>query len=375
MSHTQIILFGITGDLSRRKLLPALEAIVATGHHELEIIGVTRQSIHASELLKNFPSLQRVTRLFQMSLVEPEDYLRLHAEAERSAAVSRVVYLSVPPGAAGDIAEFLADAGFTSEKDKILFEKPFGYDMKSADELLRRTAARYDESRVYRIDHYMAKEVARTLLALRQDAARHHHAWSRDTVARVEVVAHETIGVEGRAAFYEQTGAIRDVLQGHLLQLLSLVLMSPPADTDALPAARLAALEQLRLVATQDVVKRQYPGYREEVTSPHSQVETYAQLTLYSQDARWSGVPLVLETGKKMPTKKTCVRVIYLDGTVDEFDETEIVFAADTELKDAYEHVLLSAIEGERSIFIGANEVRESWRIVEPAFDAPTHIV
>jgi len=370
---TTLVIFGITGDLSRRKLLPALQAIVKAGREDISIVGVSRRDVDVKDLLADYPELIDYTSVYTMDLSVPESYVDLKENLMTLTGGRRLYYLAVPPGAATDITDHLGAAGLNTPDDAVLFEKPFGFDSESAEDMIRRTHKYYDEEQLYRIDHYMAKEVAREIIRLRKNADGHHHHWSNKTVSRVEIVAHETIGVESRAVFYEQAGAIRDVIQGHLMQLLSLVLMRPPTSLEGLPAARREALEQLLPLRRDDVVKAQYDGYREEVGAPNSKTETYAKLTLFSDDPAWAGVPFVLETGKRMPEKRTIVRIVYRDGSEDIFDESQIVYEQDTRLKDAYEHVLIAAIDGERAIFTTSEEVLASWRVIAGAVSY-THI-
>lgn len=365
---TQLIIFGITGDLAQRKLLPALSSIIKDGHEDLSIIGVSRQNVSSADVLTRYPELEPHASVFTMSLADPAEYHRLAAHlGPLEKNTQRLYYLSVPPGVAADIADFLGKAGLSSSREKILFEKPFGYDLQSAEEFIERTGRYYSEEQIFRIDHYMAKEVARELLRLRTNADTRHHHWSTGSVAGVEIIAHETLGVEGRAAFYEQTGAIRDVIQGHLMQLLSLVLMKPPRQEDGLSSARLAALNQIIPVLPENAETAQYEGYRDEVASPNSTTETYAKLKLFSADPAWKDVPLILETGKRMPSKQTLIRITYRDGGDDIFDES--LLAGVGFGKDAYEHVLLDAIAGRRDIFTTSDEVLASWRVLEPLFE------
>ncbi len=362
---TQLVIFGITGDLSRRKLLPALESIVQAGE-SLDIIGVSRRNVEVSELFEANTALAQRTTIVTMDLASKMDYEKLAAHLGPVGDNSqRLYYLSVPPGAAATIADFLGAAGLNSPHEKVLFEKPFGFDLESAKEFIARTARYYDESQIFRIDHYMAKEVAQEVIRVRSDAANHHHSWGAETVERVEVVAHESIGVGSRGIFYDQTGAIRDVIQGHLMQLLSLVLMDPSTIvSENLPTARLHALQRLKPVKQESVHTAQYEGYLEDIGQSHSSTETYAKMTLYSDDPRWAQVPLVLETGKKMPEKRTYIRVIYKDGSEDVFDEATVCYGDERCLNRAYEHVLLSAISNERAIFTTSEEVLESWRVL-----------
>ncbi|HJM04444.1 MAG TPA: hypothetical protein QF549_02300 [Candidatus Saccharimonadaceae bacterium] len=365
--HTKLIIFGITGDLSRRKLLPALSDIVKSGQCQpLSIIGVSRRDVDVADVLgEHAETLASITRMAQVDVAKLEDYHQLRDQVSLQQDEQAVIYLSVPPGAAADVADFLGEAGLNGPNVKLLFEKPFGYDAQSAHDFIQRTRRYFDDGQLYRIDHYMAKEVAMALLELRSDAASHHHQWSSASVERVKVLASETLGVEDRAQFYEQTGALRDVVQGHLLQLLSLVLMEPVAtdELSLLPAKRLAALASLHPVDPSTSVRAQYADYDEEVGNPGSQTETFVSLDLASTDARWKNVPIRLTTGKRLSEKKTAVTIEYTDGTKDVFIEGEVKSSLD-QLRDAYERVLVEAINGNKHIFTTSPEIIRAWEIL-----------
>ena len=361
--NTQLVIFGITGDLSRRKLLPALDAIITSGT-SLSIIGVSRREVDTATLLASHRSLVPHTTSFTMDLATLGDYKKLKTHLESTNADQTLFYLSVPPGAAAGIVDFLGEAGMTTPHYKILFEKPFGYDLASAKEFIERTARYFDESQLYRIDHYMAKEVSMDILRLRKNAENRHHHWDNRSVKEVRVVATESIGIEGRAQFYEQTGALRDFIQGHLLQVLSLVLIESPG-SQSLPIERLRALSQLEPARPDLAVRGQYKGYQEEVENPGSRVETFAALEFESADPRWEGVPLRLITGKALHAKRSYVEVLYADGTQDIFEETHGEPGAGKPL-DAYERVLTEAIAGNDDIFTTSDEVIRSWELVAP---------
>lgn len=366
MGQTTVVLFGITGDLSRRKLLPVLQSIMTKQEiPAVRVLGVSRRPLTVEELLQETLGNATLAPRFSahtMDVADANEYQKLKTILGSSDPV--VIYLAVPPGAAAQIVDFLGEAGITTPNIKILFEKPFGYDLVSAQDFIGRTARFFSEEQLYRIDHYMAKDVALRLLALRSDAANHHHAWDRTSVAAVEVIASETIGVEGRGEFYEQTGALRDVVQGHLMQLLSLVLLRMPSNfvMTKLPQYRVTALHQLRVADSTKAWRGQYDGYAEEVSNLGSTTETFVRLELESDDERWQGVPLTLITGKALDQKRTQVIVTYHDGTRDVFDEDEL--RRDPAQPDAYERVIVEAIESRRNIFTSSEEVIESWRVL-----------
>lgn len=362
---TQLVIFGITGDLAGRKLLPALDSIIKTGNYDdLSIIGVSRREVSVNDIVGEYPTLTPRTDLFTMNLAEVGDYTKLKAFLEAQEADQTLFYLSVPPGAAADIVDFLGEAGLNSARYKVLFEKPFGYDLASAEEFIARTGRYFAEDQIYRIDHYMAKEIAAEVLRVRRDAENHHHTWGNNSIKRVSVVATEKIGIEGRAEFYQQTGALRDFVQGHLMQLLSLVLIDKPG-TRSLPEERLAALELIQPADPRKAIRAQYEGYSNEVGQPNTTVETFVGLELESRDPSWQGVTLQLVTGKSLSEKRSYIEIEYVDGMKDVFEEGKIVPENGRTL-DAYERLLLAAIASEKDIFTTSSEVLRSWQIVAP---------
>lgn len=364
---TKLIIFGMTGDLSQRKLLPALRDIVGTGEYEeLSIIGVSRRDVTVEEILGEAKELSDRTSVFKMDLAEAGDYRRLSDSIDLTENEQALFYLSVPPSAAADIVDFLGQAGLNTPNVKILFEKPFGFDLDTATEFLERTGRYFKEEQLYRIDHYMAKEVTQHILKLRSNAESHHHDWGFLTVKSIDIVASEKIGVEGRGLFYEQTGALRDFIQGHLLQLLSLVLMG--MGDEPLAERRLKALEQLEPADPAAAYRAQYEGYQEEVENPGSLTETFASLELRSSHQRWHDVPIRLITGKNLNEKRSYIEVTYKDGTSDVFEEGKIT--VEGRLKDAYERVLVDAIAGRKDIFTTGPEVLRAWEIVAPVQEA-----
>ena len=365
---TKLIIFGITGDLSQRKLVPVLEQVVQDVA-DIEIIGVSRRQVEVASVVTE--PLVPLTRMVAMDLAEADDYVRLRDDVALSDDEQALVYLSVPPSAAADIVDFLGRAGFNSNNVKLLFEKPFGFDLETATEFLSRTAQYFSEDQIYRIDHYAAKELSQRLIELRANAETHHHRWSKESVAAVEIIASETIGVEDRAFFYEQTGALRDFLQGHLLQLLALVAMDTSGDftMDVLPERRLEALERIEEATTAQTLRAQYEGYDAAVENPGSLTETFVHMELRSADERWSGVPFTLTTGKALDKKRSLVCIHYTDGTEEVFDEADSA-PEQGRKKDAYERVLLEAIAGNKAIFTTGPEVLRAWEIVAPVQEA-----
>lgn len=402
---TKLLIFGITGDLSTRKLLPALSAIKKTGNfNDVEVIGVSRRETEGDEILQ---SVQGDTSglaslaVFKMNVAAAEDYVRLRDYLALQPNEQLLVYLSVPPTAASQIVDFMGQTGLCTDNVKILFEKPFGVDLSSAQQVIEQAAKYYKESQIYRIDHYLAKEMAQNIVAFRGGNALFAHIWDSASIEKVELRATETIGIEGRAGFYEQTGALRDVLQGHLMQLLALTLMDIPNDLNwnELPEKRYEALHQLSPADPQKAVRAQYDSYETEVENPGTLTETFVSLTLFSNDPRWKGVPLVLTTGKGLSEKTTEVKIHFRKnheaqsnclvlhiqpnegieielftkkpGYDREFEAQKLSFSYpdDTVLPDAYEQVIVDAIRSHKSLFTSSDEVLESWRVLQPLLD------
>jgi glucose-6-phosphate 1-dehydrogenase len=423
---TILIIIGISGDLSRRKLLPAIGQIAAVGElpDQFRIVGITRQAgITVESLLagngaaadiKNLAGtkaaeyLRSHLELFAMDLLEPKDYARLNIQLEAigremGASPQRLFYLSVPPQVSGSIIELLGQTKLASQPNtKLLLEKPFGVDLASAQELVADINRYFQPEQIYRIDHYLAKETAQNLVVFRQDNSLFKRTWNKDFIDRIEITASETISINGRAVFYEQTGALRDFVQSHLLQLSALTLMDipPTHDLEEIPIRRLTALRQLHLPAGQSVtaaVKRgQYRGYQKEANNPGSTVETFVSLTLESDDPAWAGVPIILTTGKALAENFTGIKIFYKKDQSHEANDLIMRLQPDAgielclwskqpgydhkvdrhqlrfsfqdhyqNLPEAYEQVLFNAISSDHSLFAGSEEVLETWRILD----------
>ena len=403
---TKLLIFGITGDLSTRKLLPALKEIYATGEFDdLSIIGVSRREVNVPELLISSlgdDELADKVSIFSMDLAKAEDYARLKDYVALGDDEQLIVYLSVPPSASTSIVDFMGQAGINTPNVKILFEKPFGVDLASAKDAIARTARYYHEDQLYRIDHYLAKEMAQNIVAFRGGNALFGNIWNDNFIEAIEIVATEKIGIEGRAEFYEQTGALRDFVQGHLMQLLALTLMDIPHDFawSELPELRLKALEQLQLASPIKTVRAQYEGYQNEAGNPGSLTETFVSLELQSNQPRWLDVPIRLTTGKALDAKTTEIRIhlkklheaqsntiifrIQPNEGIDielftkkpgydrdfETRHLKLSLPEDTKLPDAYEQVIVDAIRSHKNLFTSSDEVLRSWEILKPVQDA-----
>jgi glucose-6-phosphate 1-dehydrogenase len=405
---TILVIFGITGDLSHRYLLPALNQVCASGKlpQDFKIIGVSRRPITDEGLFReNEKSLQLYGEPLQMDLDSLKSYEELKDKIDQIASTFKaspeiIYYLSVPPSGVLPIIHKLGEAGLNSPNTKLLLEKPFGTDLESARELIAETQKHFPERQVYRIDHYLAKEMAQNIVVFLGSNTLFRSVWNNQFIERIEIDAAEEIGIEGRANFYDSTGALRDLVQSHLLQLAALTLMDPCSnifDFEEIPAKRLAALKSLSADMTKPPVHGQYEGYKEEVEKTSSTTETFAELTLKSEDPRWADVPIRLATGKKLKEKLTEIRVYF--KKMDESEENllalriqpkeaiviqvwvkqpgyerklqkiphELTYNKHFEhLPDAYEQVLFDAMNSNHSLFASSEEVLASWQILEP---------
>jgi glucose-6-phosphate 1-dehydrogenase len=409
---TILVIIGITGDLGKRKLLPAIDQIVksSAAPSKLKVIGITRRAISVKEVLDGVPLtsdfLHENLEMYTMDLSNPSDYEKLSGHLssirkEFGEGTQMLFYLSVPPQISEPIVGLLGRSSIINlGETKLLLEKPFGTDLGSAKDLVEKAKEHFKEEQIYRIDHYLAKEMVQNLVVFRQSNSLFKRTWNNNFIESIEIVASETIGIEGRAAFYEQTGALRDLVQSHLLQLAALTLAElPPDDWQLIPEARLKALRQI--IPPSDIhtaaVRGQYKGYETEAENPGTKVETFVSLTLFSSDPRWEGVPIKLTTGKALDKKVTEIRLRYKQEHVDEANSlilriqpnegVEVDLLAkkpgyDREIQrfplsfnyshhfsglpEAYERVFVDAIRSDRSLFTTSEEVLETWRILEP---------
>jgi glucose-6-phosphate 1-dehydrogenase len=408
LPSTSLLIFGATGDLSRRYLLPALSEICESSEirTQLKIVGLSRQDVKPKDILPAGTSnLAGQFEVFQMDYTRADQYHMLKQKIKSLASEQVIFYFAVPPDAVPAIIENLGKTGLNHKSAKLLLEKPFGTDLASAKKLIRQTAKHFTEEQVYRIDHYLAKTVAQNNSVFLSSNALFRQVWNKDFIEYIEIVVAEKIGLEKRAAFYEQTGALRDIVQSHLVQLAVLTLMDPcsdPFELGDLPARRLAALRDINVTPDfkKTIFRAQYEDYRKDVGNPKSRTETFVALQLVSKNPRWRGVPIYMATGKNLDQRLTQIRVsfkktsaaqantlilriqpregIELDlwvkkpGYQKELDKKTLSFSFEQNfdrLPDAYEQVLVDAIRSDHSLFAGSGEVVESWRILQPVLD------
>ncbi len=380
MQPVILVIVGITGDLARRKVLPAIAALKAAGRLPalFHLVGVTRQvgvdrdTIFAG--VDGFGEIRDHCSLYSMDVANPLDYEGLAtyiASIERGfgTATRRLVYLSVPPTAAYAMIEHLATLNAT-----LVLEKPFGTDVATAQELIDHIAHYFSEDNIYRVDHYLAKPMLETVHYLKTAHPLSTY-WNTRCISRIEVCAFESLSIEGRVVMYEQTGALRDIIQSHLLEVLAVTI----AD-EATPDAKVRRAHVLASInAPTQMLRGQYIGYKDDVGNTQSNTETFAALELSC--ALWPTTQIVLATGKSMHRKVTMIQLhiapVYRDevsavvGTLPEgVSYRDGVISIDIARgTNAYERIFAAAMAGDTSLFVSAAEVLESWRIVSHAQD------
>ena len=432
-----IVIIGATGDLARRKLLPALWnlfrrnllpevcSIVCAGRRPFDDEWI-RQHVRSS--LEEFTRgtfdealwPEFAERLCYLQLTEDGyDRIREHAHEAR-----RIFYLATPPDEVMEIVRSLSRHRL-NEGARIVVEKPFGFDSASARELNAVLHEAFSESDIYRIDHYLGKETVQNLLVFRFANAVFERIWNRDAIEHIQLTVAESIGIEGRGAFYEDVGALRDIVQNHLLQMLALLTMEPPSSfgAEAVRDEKVKLLDAVRPVDPRRVVRGQYtegvvdsrqvPGYNDEKdVSPDSAIETFVALELFIDNWRWAGVPVYLRTGKRLPFRATELEIAFKDAPIDYLadaanllhpnhliyrvqpdesitlrlltkvpgpsmivDQTDMTFTYHdgfmVEPEEAYERLIHDVLSGDQTLFVREDAAVRAWEILQPVLDKP----
>ncbi len=451
-----IVIFGASGDLTKRKLMPALYRLVQQRllPAEFAIVGLARTEMTSEEFrarmreaITEFSPDENVDEAVWNSFAQslyyitgdintPEDYVKLtelleQVDKERGTQGNRLFYLSVAPRFYSEAVKQLGQAGLSKPKDnswvRVIIEKPFGSDLKSARELNQQILEHLDESQIYRIDHYLGKETVQNLLVFRFANGIFEPMWNRQYIDHVQLTNAEAVGVEGRGGYYETAGVVRDMIQNHVFQVLSLVAMEPPVSLGAeavrdekfkaMRAARGFTPERVR----DECVRGQYgagsiagkpvPGYRqEEGVAPDSTTETFAMITMYFDNWRWAGVPFFIRSGKRLPKRVTEIAIQFKSAPLQLFGEAgetvapnqliiriqpdegiTLRFAAKipgqttnirdvnmdfrygasfgVQLAEAYERLLLDCILGDSTLYARRDMTERGWELVMPILD------
>ena len=434
----EIVVFGGTGDLARRKLIPSLYHRFCDGQipNESKIIGASRSKLTRDEYLKmikdayqeftpdadlssdKWNSFCELVDYVAIDVTTDKDWAELGEKLDASETLIRVFYLAMPPALFSNICQGLKVAGLAHRQSRVVLEKPLGHDFKSADEINEAVGKVFSEKRIYRIDHFLGKETVQNLLVLRFGNVLLEPLWDRDSIEHIEITVAESIGAGGRGAYYDKSGALRDMVQNHMLQLLCLIMMEAPGSTaaDALRLEKIKVLRALAPITAENVkettVRGQYvkgkvdgkiaPDYLTDVDTEESDTETYIAIHAKVDNWRWQGVPVYLRTGKRMSARwseiiiqfkpvphsifgegipvnpnKLVIR-LQPDEAVNLWMEIKEPGAGGLRLKtlplnlsyadnftvrypDAYERLLMDVVRGNLSLFMRRDEVEAAW--------------
>jgi glucose-6-phosphate 1-dehydrogenase len=423
-----LVFFGASGDLAFKSIFPALQGLAAAGQLDMPVIGVARKEwtrddliARARESVETHGGLQPQAFEYLASRLdyiqgEYEDPATFTAIRRHLGGAKRPLhYLAIPPSMFAHVIRGLAESGAAVDA-RVVVEKPFGRDLRSAAELDRVLHERFPERAIFRIDHFLGKEPVQNLLYFRFANSFLEPVWNRHYVDRIEITMAESFGVRGRGRLYEELGAIRDVVQNHLLQIAALLLMEPPVghDPEAIRDAKGQAFRAMRPIDPEEVIRGQFEGYRKETgVAADSEVETYAALRLHVDSWRWSGVPIYIRTGKCLPVTATEVFVALKRPPLAVFDDVpgspgnhvrfrlspdvsielgarakkpgdgnvgeETILQACRSSENAvpaYQRLLGDAMRGDQTLFARTDAVEEAWRVIEPVLTSrpPVHL-
>ncbi|MFD0979704.1 glucose-6-phosphate dehydrogenase [Tropicimonas aquimaris] len=431
-----LVIFGGTGDLARRKILPGLYRRLADGQMppEARVIGAARSEMDdegfrklTRESLEEFMPASALDKERVEEFLSLLSYVQVDAKGDGGWAelkehirpdVVHAFYFSVAPSLFGPIAERLKDHAIADDNARIVVEKPFGHDLASAKALNQSLACHFDETQIYRIDHYLGKETVQNLMAVRFGNMLFEPLWNSQYVDHIQITVAETVGVGGRGEYYDRSGAMRDMVQNHLLQLLCLIAMEPPAryDPDAVRDEKLKVIRALDPVRPDDLVRGQYregsdgPSYLADVGDPRSRTECFIAMRMSVSNWRWAGTPFYIRTGKRLKARASEIAIVFKDAPHSIFDVpqgrhsnvltirlqpnegmqmtvtikepgpggmrlidvpldmsfAEALGEQAADIPDAYERLIMDVIRGNQTLFMRGDEVEAAWAWTDP---------
>ncbi len=440
VENFDLVIIGATGDLARRKILPALYRLFHAGQmpESARIIGAARSDMGrdafravVQDAIRQHVPKDKISADMLAGFLSAIDYTPLDATEDKGwqnlqamlrADVIRAFYFSVGPQLFAPIAGRLHDHGLVGDSARIVVEKPFGRDLRSARELNAVLAGSFDEHRIYRIDHYLGKETVQNLMAVRFGNMLFEPLWNAQYVDHIQITVAETVGIDGRGPYYDRSGAVRDMVQNHLMQLLCLTAMEPPSifDPDAVRDEKLKVIRALDPVAPAEIVRGQYRAgggaacYRDEAQNPSSTTESFVALKCHLSNWRWKGTPFYLRTGKRLRARVSEIAVVFKDPPHSIFgprgprrgnvlvirlqpDEgmdlrvtikepgpggmrlidvpldmsfAEALGPKGLDIPDAYERLIMDVIRGNQTLFMRGDEVEAAWAWTDPIIAA-----
>ncbi|MBN1982782.1 MAG: glucose-6-phosphate dehydrogenase (NADP(+)) [Chitinivibrionales bacterium] len=399
-----IIIIGATGDLSQKKLIPALIMLHARNllHPNVRIIGVGRSVMSHEQFRNRFAVSEPLSpRMFyHQNIAGLKQFVQSIGEFR-----TLIIFMALPPAIYGNTAKELAVEGF-GEQCRIVIEKPFGYDLSSAQQLNKEINSFFPESQIYRIDHYLAKEAVQNILVFRFANVLFSHLWNNLYIEMIQINAFEDDRVGKRGSYFDKAGIIRDMVQNHLLQLVCLLCMEEPASLDA-EDIRQQKINVLKCIRVSDACRFQYDGYREEeAVAADSPTETYAEIRLFIDNFRWSGVPIYIRTGKALTRKGTEIGIVFksyppiLFNANHSLEQNKIIFKIQPsegiivdisnkvpgggmqitstnmlycyrdnfsqQIPEAYQRLLMDVIGADKTLFVDALETELAWKCIDP---------